>query len=169
MTLFDFSDAHASQPWHAIDDRVMGGISQSELIAAHHQQQSLGLFRGEVSRRNNGGFCSVRADLDKPITQGVEHLWIECQNNNQWGEKTYYLNLRTSNSFDGISYRAGFTPDQHLSRYQFCANEFSPVFRGRAVPDAPALQFTAVRQLGLMIADAQVGLFELFIKNIGVS
>ena len=30
-TLFDFTDPSAANAWHAIDDRVMGGISRSTL------------------------------------------------------------------------------------------------------------------------------------------
>lgn len=168
MTLFDFAKATASRPWHAIDDRVMGGVSRSELINAQHDQQPVGLFRGAVSLDHNGGFCSVRAALDAPLATEIEHLWIDCQNNGQWGSKTYFLNLRISDGIDGVNYRAAFTPGDRYSRYEFTVADFAPVFRGRSVPDAPALCFARVQQLGLMIADSQVGPFELFIKKIGV-
>lgn len=166
-TLFDFVEAQAFERWRAIDDRVMGGVSQSELTSSHQDNASLAAFRGELSMRNNGGFCSVRAELGSPIASGIEHLWIKCRNNMQWGSKTYYLNLRISGSFDGVSYRTAFTPDENLSRYEFTATEFVPVFRGRSVLDAPTLQFAEVQQIGLMIADSQVGPFELLIRDIG--
>jgi len=167
MTLFDFSKASTIARWRAIDDRVMGGVSQSELVAAENYPDSLAAFRGDVSVRNNGGFCSVRATLDNLVPEGVEHLWIACQNNMQWGSKRYWLNLRTSDSFDGVSYRTAFKPGSKLSRYEFTAAEFVPVFRGRPVPEAPALQFTKAQQLGLMIADGQTGPFELLVEAIG--
>lgn len=168
MTLFDFSDADTLKSWHAIDDRVMGGISQSEMVRGGSPQSRMAIFQGIVSDSNNGGFCSVRATLDKPIDAGTKHLWIGSQNTRQWGSKRYYLNLRTHAGFDGMSYRAAFTPHDSLTRHEFTASEFAPVFRGRSVPDAPPLQFTEVRQLGLMIADAQLGAFALLIQDIGV-
>ncbi|MFK8079452.1 MAG: CIA30 family protein [Granulosicoccus sp.] len=166
MMLFDFTDELAIEQWQAVDDRVMGGVSQSELLKASPPQVSLAIFRGTVSNRNNGGFCSVRATLDKPVPAVAEHLSITCQNSMQWGSKSYYLNLRTNGEFDGVSYRTGFTPNENLTRHEFTALEFAAVFRGRPVSTAPPLAFTDVRQIGLMIADAQLGPFELGIGQI---
>ncbi len=168
MTLFDFSKPAAAQAFRALDDRVMGGVSQSEFITVEHRSETLAVFRGAVSLQNNGGFCSVRASLDKPVSADAEHLWIRCQNDHQWGAKTYYLNLRINGGFDGVSYRAAFEPTQTPLRHEFTAAEFAPVFRGRPVQDAPSLQFSAIQQLGLMIADTQTGPFALYVMEIGV-
>ena len=62
--LFDFTDLQAVNAWHAIDDRVMGGISQSRL---KHEPASHAVFEGEVSLEQNGGFASVRS---KPGDRG---------------------------------------------------------------------------------------------------
>ena len=169
MKLFDFSRKEAFEHWRAIDDRVMGGVSESELVSNELQDNAGAIFRGELSLNNNGGFCSVRATLPQAIKPGFEHLWIRCKNSAHSGQKTYYLNMRTDVAFDGISYRTSFLPTQTSTRFEFTTIEFSPVFRGRAVADAPALQLSDVRQIGLMIADSQIGTFELFISSIGVS
>lgn len=60
-TLFDFTDPSAANAWHAIDDRVMGGISRSTL---RHHPAGHALFEGTVSLERNGGFASVRS-LDR--------------------------------------------------------------------------------------------------------
>ena len=44
--LFDFTDPNTADVWHAIDDRVMGGISRSELRSA---PTGHAVFEGEVS------------------------------------------------------------------------------------------------------------------------
>lgn len=167
ITLFDFSKPVALTPWRAIDDRVMGGISQSELIAVTEEQETMAAFRGSVSQRNNGGFCSIRAPLNTTIPPTSEHLWIKCRNAGGRGSNFYGLNLRMSDQFDGISYRANFTPNESLSRFELKTGEFAPVFRGRSVPDAPTLQLSDVQQIGLIIADGQTGPFELVISTIG--
>jgi hypothetical protein len=58
--LFDFSDPSAVDAWRAIDDRVMGGISRSQL---RHDPTAHAVFEGLVSLEQNGGFASVRALL----------------------------------------------------------------------------------------------------------
>ena len=169
MSLFDFTDSTDIARWEAIDDRVMGGVSKSEIAVAHLADTRLAAFQGDVSVKNNGGFCSVRAPVDLSGATHIEHLWIRCSNNPQWGGKTYYLNVRMTGGFDGVSYRTNFTPGETLTRFEFCTAEFRPVFRGRPVTDAPPLQLPAVRQVGLMISDSQTGPFELYLSSLGAS
>ena len=57
-TLFDFTDPNAASAWHAIDDRVMGGISRSTL---RHDPAGHAVFEGTVSLERNGGFASMRS------------------------------------------------------------------------------------------------------------
>lgn len=166
--LFDFSQSIALEPWQAIDDRVMGGVSQSELVAVTEELVRMAAFRGFVSQQNNGGFCSIRAPVKSAIQPSSEHVWIECRIGRQGGATLFGLNLRMSDRFDGISYRASFTPNESLVRFELTTVEFAPVFRGRAVPDAPALKLAEVQQIGLMVADGQTGPFELLISAIGV-
>ena len=55
-TILDFTVANDKTTWEAIDDRIMGGVSQSkpEYIG------NVGLrFTGSVSLENNGGFASI--------------------------------------------------------------------------------------------------------------
>ncbi|WP_010099680.1 CIA30 family protein [Verminephrobacter aporrectodeae] len=56
--LFDFTDPTAANTWHAIDARVMGGISRSRLRSA---PTGHAVFESEVSLEHNGGFASVRS------------------------------------------------------------------------------------------------------------
>ena len=67
--LFDFSDANCVQDWAAIDDRVMGGESQSRL---RYDSRGHAVFEGVVSLERNGGFASVRSipgDRGQPDAQ----------------------------------------------------------------------------------------------------
>ena len=54
--LFDFSDPAAVSEWHAIDDRVMGGISSSRL---RHDLAGPAIFKGNVSLELDGSFSSI--------------------------------------------------------------------------------------------------------------
>ena len=59
----------SAEPWRAINDGVMGGISAGRMV-----QTEAGLrFEGELSLENNGGFASVRrvVEADLAETGGV--------------------------------------------------------------------------------------------------
>lgn len=160
MILFDFVDPSAASAWQAIDDRVMGGVSRSQLRAdAGHA-----VFEGTVSGENNGGFASVRAAVAAPGIDDLEHLQIEQRG----APAVYYVNLRTDTARDGISYRAEFTATDAWTTLELPLTDFDATFRGRAVPDAPTLTPSAIRQVGLMIAERQLGPFSLAVRRIAL-
>ena len=155
-----FDTPASVQNWHAINDEVMGGVSVSRL---HFDVAGHAVFEGEVSLQNNGGFASVRASrLDLGCADTLAYGLTA------WGDgHTYKLNLRTDSGFDGLNYQAVFTPTPGLwTQTVLAVTAFEPSFRGRTVQGAPPLKATAVRQVGLMIADKQAGAFRLLVKNI---
>jgi len=160
--LFDFTEPHAAHGWHAIDDRVMGGVSRSTLRAdpAGHA-----VFEGTVSLEQNGGFASVRSSPGEHGRPGARTCLIEVRGD----AKQFKLSLLTDDGFDSLNYQARFTPagtdwqTLHLPLADFRAS-----FRGREVTHAPALDPARIRQVGLMIAARQAGPFELQIRRISL-
>ena len=161
--LFDFSDPSAANAWHAIDDRVMGGISRSTM---RHDPAGHAVFEGTVSLARNGGFASVRSSPGERGLAGAKACLIELRGDN----KQFKLSLLTDDGFDSLNYQANFAPagtdwqTQHLPLAKFSAS-----FRGREVPGAPALDLARIRQVGLMIAARQAGPFALDIKRISLA
>lgn len=163
--IFDFGDPAAAAAWTAIDDRVMGGVSQSRL---RPDPAGFARFEGLVSLERNGGFASVRSSPGEHGGPGAAAVWMEVRGDG----RRYKLNLLADARFDGVQYQAGFLPDamgdlgtwQHL---QIPLSAFRPSFRGREVPGAPTLDPARIRQLGLMIADRQAGPFALAVRRIG--
>lgn len=158
--LFDFRHADAASLWSAIDDRVMGGVSRSQL---RHDSAGHAVFEGEVALDNNGGFASVRSGSLPIGGPNASALILEVRGDGH----VYKLSVRTDDNFDGVSYQTAFTPpaDQWLTLNLPFA-DFRPVFRGRAVPSAAPLDPTRLRQVGLMIADRQAGHFRLDVRTI---
>lgn len=155
-----FDTVAAVEGWHAVDDRVMGGVSCSRML---WDATGYGVFTGVVSLQNNGGFASVRLVTTALAAAGVRAYGLRVCGDG----KRYKLNLRTDNSFDGVNYQTTFSPPVG----QWCdmrwpLDDFLPSFRGRAVPDAPALDSAHVCQVGLMIAEQQAGDFRLAIESI---
>lgn len=159
-TLFDFADPHAADAWHAIDDRVMGGVSRSTLRAdpAGHA-----VFEGAVSLDRGGGFASVRSVPGDRGLPGATACRIEVR-----GEpRVFKLGLLTDDGFDGVHHQAEFTPAADAWRTLVLPLvHFSARFRGRVIPDARPLDPARIRQVGLMIAGRQAGPFALGIRRI---
>jgi len=162
-TLFDFTDPSAANAWHAIDDRVMGGISRSTL---RHNPAGHAVFEGTVSLERNGGFASVRSSPGERGLAGAKACLIELRGDN----KQFKLSLLTDDGFDSINYQASFAPD--IRRWQTISlpiSSFRASFRGRDVPGAPELDPARIRQVGLMITGRQAGPFALDIRRIGLA
>ena len=152
--MIDFHDGDASA-WFPVNDGVMGGLSSSTLTIS---AEGHGLFSGRVSLANNGGFASVRTAVAASALAGAAGLVVRVRGDG----RPYRLRLRTDGNIDGIAYQAEFStePGQWIER-ELPFSAFKPVFRGRSVPGAPALEPGAIRQIGLMIADKQSGPFAL--------
>lgn len=160
--LFRFESPAAVADWSAIDDRVMGGVSRSRL---RYDLAGYAVFEGIVSLEHNGGFASVRSrPLDVGMPRILNYVLEVCGDG-----KRYKLNLRTDDAFDGVSYQAVFAPSADTwSVVRLPLAAFVPTFRGRRVPGAPPLDAAQVRQIGLMIADRQIGAFTLAVRSVRV-
>jgi NADH dehydrogenase [ubiquinone] 1 alpha subcomplex assembly factor 1 len=81
--------------------------------------------------------------------------------------RRYQLRLRTSQPFDGVAYASSF--ETEAGKWITVRVDFkncTPTFRGRTVPDAPALDPDGIRQIGILIGDYQEGPFRLEIDTI---
>jgi NADH dehydrogenase [ubiquinone] 1 alpha subcomplex assembly factor 1 len=57
QVIFDFNKKSDLQDWIIVDDVVMGGRSSSTFKL---DKDGLGVFEGNISLENNGGFSSLR-------------------------------------------------------------------------------------------------------------
>lgn len=158
--LIDFQYAAEARRWRAINDDVMGGISRGSL----HVEDGVGVFSGETSLENNGGFASVRREPETMDLSGTPGLVLHVRGDG----RRYQLRLRTDELFDGGAYRALFQPS--AGEWQHIAlpwHEFEAVFRGRRLEDAPPLDPSALQQMGWLIADRRAGPFRLEVAWVG--
>lgn len=148
QVLFDFSQPpHTLQEiWGALDDVVMGGVSQSRI----EFNQSTALFSGEVSTANSGGFASVRTrNFDPPLDlsnyQGIE---LNVRGDGQ----RYKFMLRSETRWDGVAHCYSFDtlPETSMTiRIPFAT--FIPVFRAKTMPNVP-LQLNQISAFQLMLS-----------------
>ena len=147
----------ALEPWQAINDGVMGGVSAGRMVAA---EQGL-RFEGVLSLENNGGFASVRRSIDHDLP-GAGAVRLQVRGDG----RTYQFRLRQDDRWDGIAWRAEFTTTGERQTVELPFAQFVPVFRGRRVPDAGPVVPGRIRQIGFMLADRTAGPFALDILAI---
>ncbi|MDY7115181.1 CIA30 family protein [Halomonas sp. SSL-5] len=160
VRLIDFRHADEATRWRAINDDVMGGVSRGGL----HGEDGVGVFRGETSLANNGGFASVRREPEAMDPSDAPGLELKVRGDG----RRYQLRLYTDQLPQGAAYRAIFQPEAgEWQRAGLPWHEFEAVFRGRRLEDAPPLDPAAIRQVGFLIADRQPGPFRLEVAWLG--
>lgn len=147
--LFDFSQPTQglSQTWGALDDVVMGGISESALQA----ESGAALFAGNVSTANSGGFASVRTrNFEPPLNlSSYSGLELEVKGDGQ----RYKFLIRDQDSWDSVGYSYSFdTVADEWIRVRIPFAETVPVFRAKTVPTASGLNPAQIRSLQLMLS-----------------
>ncbi|MBZ2192872.1 CIA30 family protein [Pseudoalteromonas arctica] len=152
------AQASANQRWYVVNDSVMGGVSNSQVTQT---QESL-LFTGNVSLDNNGGFASIRTELDTQ-SQNTKAIALRVKGDGQ----TYQLRLRTTNYLDGAAYTHSFkTVKNEWVDINFAPSDFTLTYRGRVLEQQPIIDFDDIKQLGFMIAGKQEGRFKLEVGKI---
>ncbi|GKC48168.1 protein high chlorophyll fluorescent phenotype 173, chloroplastic [Tanacetum coccineum] len=108
--VFGFEDGTSRDlPWGALDDVVMGGVSQSSFQIDPKGSENggpTGLFKGIVSTANNGGFTSIRTknfDVAENLS-AYDGLELRLKGDG----RRYKLIVRTSRDWDTVGYTVGF-------------------------------------------------------------
>lgn len=155
-------DSPNEQPrWYAVDDGVMGGVSQSTFSVTNNE----GHFHGEVSLENGGGFASVRREPNgfEPTLADAQGIALTVRGDG----RTYQLRLKSTSLGNASAYRVKFTPSQHAwETLHFSWDAFEAVRRGTVLSDAPAVTPSEIHQLGFLIADRTAGPFRLQVSRI---
>ena len=73
VTVFDFNKNSVISNWYVVDDVVMGGRSYGRLSI---DPKGNGVFKGNVSLENNGGFSSLRYRFKKQKIDQYQKMHI---------------------------------------------------------------------------------------------
>ncbi|XP_065877967.1 protein HIGH CHLOROPHYLL FLUORESCENCE PHENOTYPE 173, chloroplastic isoform X2 [Euphorbia lathyris] len=141
-------------PWGALDDVVMGGVSQSNFeinTTGGENGGPAGLFKGVVSTTNNGGFTSIRTkNFSKPEDlSAYDGLELRLKGDG----RRYKLIVRTSSDWDTVGYTASFdTVEGKWQSIRLPFSSLTPIFRARTVLDAPPFDPSNIVSLQLMFS-----------------
>lgn len=162
VSLFEFAGPEASQQWQAVNDGVMGGVSEGRFRITPDKTME---FSGTLSLENNGGFASVRT---KPKDLGIKHgdaIVVRVKGDG----REYVLNLYTKSRRMAFSYRAPLPTKQgEWTEVSVPLAEFIPTAFGRRVEGMGPVQPDDITGLGFMLSDKKPGPFTLEIETVGV-
>ena len=161
IPLLDTNGKTSKIKWNIVNDTVMGGRSSSRWS----KNSSALSFEGFLSLENNGGFASVRHDLNNINLSSTEGIFIKVKGD---GRK-YQFRIRSQAS-RWANYSQEFkTKKDTVQSFFLPYKDFKPSWRGRSVRNVPTLTGKDVRGIGFLLGDKIQGKFKLDILNISAS
>jgi NADH dehydrogenase [ubiquinone] 1 alpha subcomplex assembly factor 1 len=162
LPVLDFAGPDTAQQWQAVNDGVMGGISDGRFRITPDKTLE---FFGTLSLENNGGFASVRtkpADLD--IKAG-DTIIVRVKGDG----REYVLNLYTKSRRMAFSYRAPLpTTKDEWTEVRVPLADFIPTAFGRRVQGMGPVEPDQINGLGFMLSDKQPGKFQIQVEWVKV-
>ncbi|WP_281540247.1 CIA30 family protein [Maribacter aestuarii] len=155
--IYNFKNHNNGKPCYIVDDGVMGGLSEGKIIV---NQAGNGVFSGYVTTENNGGFSSVRYEMDKKDVSRFSKVVIKLKGDG----KEYQFRIK-SDASQRYSYVKSFmtSGDWELIRLSF--NDFIPMFR-RNTLKKPNYQGKIMEEVAFLIGNNRKENFTLEIEKI---
>jgi NADH dehydrogenase [ubiquinone] 1 alpha subcomplex assembly factor 1 len=153
--LLDFVGPDAAQKWQAVNDGVMGGVSDGRFKITPDKTME---FSGRLSLENNGGFASVRTrPTDLEINTG-DTIVVRVKGDG----RAYVLNIYTKSRRMAFSYRAPLpTTKDEWTEVSVPLVEFIPTSFGNRVQGMGPVEPDQINSLGFMLSDKKPGPFRL--------
>ncbi|WP_340199218.1 CIA30 family protein [Ascidiimonas sp. W6] len=157
LTIFDFHKNANLDRWNVVDDVVMGGRSNGNFFI---NENGHGVFKGNVSLENNGGFSSVRYRPESIETQSYKSILIRLK-----GDGNRYQFRIKSNTQDYYSYISYFETNTDWQIIEINLKDMYPTFRGRKL-DMPKYSDNQISEIAFLIGNKKAQDFELVIDKI---
>ncbi len=153
--LYDFSRGPGE--WVIEDDGVMGGVSrgQFEIDSSGH-----GLFHGEVSLENNGGFSSVQCAIETVDVRAFTTACLRVK-----GDGKEYRFIIEADPQARHYYQARFTTSGSWQTVEIPLSGLVPMWRGDQL-DLPNFPGETIALIRLMIANGKAESFQLEMERI---
>jgi NADH dehydrogenase [ubiquinone] 1 alpha subcomplex assembly factor 1 len=153
--LLEFASPEAAQKWQAVNDGVMGGVSDGRFRIT--DEGALEFF-GTLSLENNGGFASVRTKPTEFDLKAGDTLVVRVKGDG----REYVLNLYTKSRQRAFSYRAPLpTTQDEWTEVRVPLKDFIPTAFGRRVQGMGPVEPSQINGLGFMLSDKRPGKFQM--------
>ena len=158
LTIFNFNSAENTSSWRIVNDDVMGGKSKSMISKI----DSKGVFKGDVSLENNGGFAMTQFDCKLNDVKEFEKITIHLKGDG----KTYQFRIK-DNRYSRYSYVQSFKTTGKEETIELFLKDFVPQFRGVKL-DMSNFDKNAIEQVAILIGDKKNEKFELQLNKITI-
>ena len=159
--LFDFVSSDEQKNWRAVNDGVMGGLSEGGPRV--NASDGILVFAGNLSLENNGGFSSIRTmgeSVDLSDYDGIELRF-------RGDGRKYSFTVATDFRIRAGSYRTKLpAAGDEWQTVRLPFSGFEATSFGRRLSRAPALNQKDVRSVGFILADKKAGPFQLEVDSI---
>ena len=155
--IFNFNKSSDIKNWIVIDDVVMGGKSSGSFKL---NSDGYGVFLGDISLENNGGFSSVRYRFEKILINKSTKISIRIKGDG----KKYQFRIK-SNSGDYYSYISPFSTTGEWQEIEIPLKDMYPSFRGRKL-DQPNFSNDTFEEITFLIGNKNKEKFQLLIDKI---
>lgn len=157
--IFEFNADCAIESWQVVDDVVMGGKSFGQCTL---NEEGNGLFKGDVSIENNGGFSSIRLNTNTIQTAQYETILLRVK-----GDGTTFQFRVKRTPYERHSYVFNFETSGQWETITIPLNQMTPRFRGYNL-DLPNFGQDSIQQVGFLKASKKNASFQLEIKRISL-
>ncbi len=155
--LFDFNEKSDPLEWKIIDDVVMGGISNGNFkIDANGN----GVFYGNVSTENNGGFSSVRYQTKAIDVHSFSKISIHLKGDG----KSYQFRIKNEVNAN-FSYITTFETSGEWETVTLNLKDLYPSFRGQTL-NLPNFDGTLIAEIVFLIGNKKDESFALTLDKI---
>lgn len=138
--------------WYAINDNVMGGVSLGGILPG---DAKTGVFAGQLSMRNNGGFSSVRTRVEPGALAGHDGIEMRVRGDG----RTYCLLAGVDNARG--SWQRSFTAPDDWQIIRVSFDDMALSVRGWRPASYPPVSGSRVHVLGFIISDKDERAFRL--------
>ncbi|QDO93907.1 CIA30 family protein [Formosa sediminum] len=157
--IFKFNKTAHTSLWTTVNDNVMGGKSSSHFSL---NKVGHGVFEGDVSLEDNGGFASVKYRFNALDTAGFSKIILNVKGDG----KRYQFRIkdRATNKHAYISYFTATTEWQHITIY---ITDMYPTFKGQKL-DLPNFNASHIEEVAFLIANKKEEHFKLEIAAVTI-
>jgi len=159
LLVCDFNTIKDVQKWYQTNDDVMGGISNSKMFL---NAEKHGVFTGNVSTANNGGFAMTRLPVDLTLNDQHKKIVLRVQGDG----KQYQFRLKASNR-QRYWYVCNFQTSNKMQNIEIPLLDFYPSFRGYRI-DRSNFSSNKIQEIGILIGNKRNENFKLIIDNITI-
>ena len=159
QNIIEFNSIKDIQNWSIVNDNVMGGLSKSTF----YYLDDHAIFEGEISLENNGGFASVRGNIDEITLSSKRKINLIIEGD----KKVYQLRIK-KNKEDYYSYVYNFKTNGENEIISIELSNFKPFFRGTKI-NKENFNHNKIEQISFLIGNKVEENFKLKIKKIYTS